>query len=66
MSHAQQPPQPSASAVFAGQLATMIVTTAEERDALARQLAAAQQQVAALEAAAKAPDSPAPETKARK
>jgi alkanesulfonate monooxygenase SsuD/methylene tetrahydromethanopterin reductase-like flavin-dependent oxidoreductase (luciferase family) len=49
MSQSHQPAPPSASAVFAGQLATMIVTTAEERDAFARQVATLQQQVTELQ-----------------
>ncbi len=49
MSQSNQPPPPSASAVFAGQLATLVVTTAEERDALAREVAALRRQIADLQ-----------------
>ncbi len=49
MSQSNQPPPPSAAAQFAGQLATMIVATTEERDALAREVAALRLQVADLQ-----------------
>src|SRR6478735_4471941 len=52
MSESRQPP-PSAAAVFASQLALAVVTTAEERDALARQVAELQRQIEELKAATK-------------
>ena len=54
----QQPPQQTASAAFAAQLASLIVGTLEERDACRAQLAAAKPP-----AQPATPPTPAPESK---
>jgi hypothetical protein len=50
----QQPPAPSATAQFTGQIATLLSSTLDERDAARSQLAACQT------AAAKPPQPPTP------
>jgi cell envelope opacity-associated protein A len=46
-----QQPQPAASAAFAGQLATTLAEVFEQRDALQKQVALLEKQIAELKAA---------------